>query len=390
MAADRRIYLDYNATAPLRPEVADEVVRALALPGNASSVHAEGRAARACIERAREQVAALVGVRAKNVIFTSGGTEASNTVLSPSFRRLGEAGATRLLIGATEHPCGLNGHRFPADSVETLPVDRNGVVDLDRLRERLEHAGQERVLVSVQLANNETGVLQPVAEIAHLVHAQGGLVHSDAVQAAGKIPVDLAELGVDALTLSAHKIGGPKGIGALILASDQIEVADRLVRGGGQEKGHRAGTENVAAIAGFGLAAELARAELDREAERLEALRDEAQALIRRIAPDAVVMAGEALRLPNTLAFAIPGLKAETALIAFDLEGIALSSGSACSSGKVRRSHVLDAMGVDPQLAEGVLRVSLGWKTTKEDVIRLAEACERVVNTLYKRRASAA
>jgi len=387
MTAVQRIYLDYNATALLRPEVADEVVRALALPGNASSVHAEGRAARACIERAREQVAALVGARAKNVIFTSGGTEASNTVLSPSFHRLGEVGATRLLIGATEHPCGLNGHRFSADSVATLPVDHSGVVDLDRLRE---HLGEERVLVSVQLANNETGVLQPVAEIARLVQDHGGLVHSDAVQAVGKIPVDVAALGVDALTLSAHKIGGPKGVGALILASDQLEVADRLIRGGGQEKGHRAGTENVAAIAGFGLAAELARAELNQEAARLEALRDEAQALIRRVAPDAVIIAGEAQRLPNTLAFAIPGLKAETALIAFDLEGIALSSGSACSSGKVRRSHVLDAMGVDPQLAEGVLRVSLGWKTTKEDVIRLAEACERVVNTLYKRRASAA
>ncbi|QFU16363.1 cysteine desulfurase family protein [Microvirga thermotolerans] len=390
MAADRRIYLDYNATAPVRPEVADEVLRALELPGNASSVHAEGRAARACIERAREKVAALVGARAKDVIFTSGGTEASNMVLSPSFRRLGEEGASRLLIGATEHPCGLNGHRFPHDAVDILPVGRDGIVDLGRLRERLESLAPRRALVSVQLANNETGVLQPLAEIVRLVHEFGGLVHTDAVQAAGKIPVDMRRLGVDALTLSAHKLGGPKGAGALVLASDQLEVADRLIRGGGQEKGHRAGTENVAAIAGFGRAAELSLAELDREAVRLEGLRDEAQTLVRRIAPDAAVVGEAAPRLPNTLAFAIPGLKAETALIAFDLEGIALSSGSACSSGKVRRSHVLDAMGLDPAVAEGVLRVSLGWKTTKDDVIRLAEACERVVNTLYKRRASAA
>jgi cysteine desulfurase len=200
----------------------------------------------------------------------------------------------------------------------------------------------------------------------------------------------MAELGVDALTLSAHKIGGPKGSGAAILASDQFEIAERLIRGGGQEKGFRAGTENVAAIAGFGAAAEIALANLEQEAGRLRALRDEAETELRRIAPDAVVVGAQAERLPNTLAFAIPGLKAETALIAFDLAGVALSSGSACSSGKVKRSHVLDAMGVEPALSEGVLRVSLGWSTTKEDVIRFAEACERVVGTLYKRKASAA
>jgi cysteine desulfurase len=391
MATGQRTYLDHNATSPLRPEVAAAVAHALGLPGNASSVHAEGRAARAAIESAREKVAGLVGARAKNVVFTSGGTEASNLVLTPSFRRLKErGGASRLLLGATEHPCGLHGHRFPSDAVELIPVDRNGVIDLAWLAARLERAGDERVLVSVQLANNETGVLQPVAEIARLAHEHGGLVHTDAVQAAGKVPVDMAELGVDVLTLSAHKFGGPKGIGAVILASDQIEIGERLIRGGGQEKGFRAGTENVAGIAGFGVAAELASADLSAEAERLRALRDEAEAHVRRIAPEAAVMALCAERLPNTLAFAIPGLRAETALIAFDLEGVALSSGSACSSGKVKRSHVLDAMGVEPALGEGVLRVSLGWTTTKEDVIRFAEACERVVGTLYKRKASAA
>jgi cysteine desulfurase len=390
MAIGQRTYLDHNATSPLRPEVAAAIAHALQLPGNASSVHAEGRAARAAIESAREKVARLVGAKAKNVVFTSGGTEASNLVLTPSFRRLREqGGASRLLLGATEHSCGLNGHRFPPDAAEIIPVHADGVLDLDWLKARLGQVG-ERVLVSVQLANNETGVLQPVAEIACLVHEHGGLVHTDAVQAVGKVPVDVAELGIDVLTLSAHKFGGPKGIGAVVLASNQLEIADRLIRGGGQEKGFRAGTENVAGIAGFGVAAELTLANLSVEAERLRTLRDETEAHIRRIAPEAVVMAATTEKLPNTLAFAIPGLRAETALIAFDLEGIALSSGSACSSGKVKRSHVLDAMGVEPTLAEGVLRVSLGWTTTKEDVIRFAEACERVVGTLYKRKASAA
>ena len=390
MAMGQRTYLDHNATSPLRPAVAEVVLRVLHLPGNASSVHSEGRAARAEMEAARVSVAKLVGSRAKNVIFTSGGTEAANLVLTPSFRRLGQSGATRLLIGATEHPCVLNGHRFPPHMAEVIPVDRRGILDIAWLKAHLEEMGHERVLVSVQLANNETGVLQPISEIAGLVHEHGGLVHTDAVQAAGRVPVDIGALGVDALTLSAHKLGGPKGAGALVLASDQYEIGERLIRGGGQEKNFRAGTENVAGIAGFGAAAELALAGLEQEAGRLRELRDEAEEHVRRIAPGALVVGAGVERLPNTLAFAIPGLKAETALIAFDLAGIALSSGSACSSGKVKRSHVLDAMGVEPALAEGVLRVSLGWSTTKEDVIRFAEACEKVVGPLYKRKASAA
>jgi cysteine desulfurase len=388
MAGNQRIYLDYNATAPVRPEVVAAVVRALELSGNASSVHREGRAARAAIETARENVAALVGASPKNVIFTSGGTEANNLVLSPSLRRTGGTGASILLAGATEHPCVLDGHRFPPAHMERIPTDSQGVVDLAWLQSRLSAGGP--ALVSLQVANNETGVLQPVAEAARLVHEAGGLIHTDAVQAAGKIPLHMASLGVDVLTLSAHKLAGPKGIGAVVLASDRIEVADRLIRGGGQERGYRAGTENVAAIAGFGVAAALAADHLDREAVRLRGLRDEAEASLLRIAPDAVIFAPEAERLPNTFTFAIPGLKAETALISFDLAGIALSSGSACSSGKVKRSHVLDAMGVVPGLAEGALRVSLGWMTTKEDVIRFAETCEKVVSNLYKRKANAA
>ena len=390
MTVGKRSYLDHNATSPLRPEAAEAVARALALPGNPSSVHAEGRAARAVLEAARDRVAALVGAESKTVIFTSGGTEANNAALSPGLARIGQAPATLLLVGATEHPSVLDGHRFPPERVERIPVGPDGVLDLDWLERRLERGAGERVLVSVHAANNETGILQPVAEAARLVHEAGGLIHTDAVQAAGRVPLRLSDLGVDALTLSAHKLGGPKGAGALVLASDRLQLGDRLIRGGGQERGSRAGTENVAGMAGFGAAAEAAARGLGEEGARIGALRDFAEAELRRIAPQAVVFGAAAARLPNTLAFAIPGLRAETALIQFDLEGVALSAGSACSSGKVRRSPVLAAMGVEPALAEGALRLSLGWSSTKEDVIRFAEACEKVVRTLYKRRADAA
>jgi cysteine desulfurase len=270
-----------------------------------------------------------------------------------------------------------------------VPVDRAGRIDLAWLEQRLAQIGGHGVLVSVQAANNETGVLQPVAEASAIVHRFGGLLHVDAVQAAGKIRLDLRSLGADAVTLSAHKLGGPKGAGALVLRGG-LELGSRLVRGGGQERGFRAGTENVAALAGFGAAAAAALRDLDDLASRLRDLRDQAEAELVRIAPDAVLFSADAPRLPNTLAFALPGLKAETALIAFDLAGVAVSSGSACSSGKVKRSHVLDAMGLEPAVAVGAIRVSFGWNSTKEDVFSFGKACERVVSTLYKRRANAA
>jgi len=389
MVLQERVYLDYNATAPMRPAVAEVVTRTLGLAGNPSSVHFEGRAARAAVETAREQVAALVGAAPKNVIFTSGGTEAANTVLTPAFRGSGEpAGASRLIVGASEHACVLHGHRFAPDSVERVAVDQEGVVDLQALEERLDHA-PERALVSLQAANNETGVIQPVSEAAARVRARGGLLHCDAVQAAGKVELDLASCGADALTLSAHKLGGPKGVGAIVLAGEGIEIG-RLVRGGGQERGRRAGTENVAAIAGFGAAAALARQDLYGEANRLGRLRDACERAVRRLAPDATIFGERAERLPNTLAFAVPGLKAETALIALDLDGIAVSSGSACSSGKVGRSHVLEAMGVAPALASGAVRISLGWATTEDDVNRFASAFEKLLAALYRGRARAA
>jgi cysteine desulfurase len=326
MIVRERTYLDYNATAPMRSAVAEVVARASALPGNPSSVHAEGRAARAAVERAREQVAALIGAQPKNVVFTSGGTEAANTVLTPTVRRSREAGpAARLLVGASEHVCVLRGHRFADDLVGRIPVDREGVVGLSALRDCLDKV-EGRALVSIQAANNETGVMQPVAEAASLVHARGGLLHCDAVQAAGKVEVDQTALGADILTLSAHKLGGPKGVGAIVFASDRIEVGDRLVRGGGQERGWRAGTENIAAIAGFGAAAALAGQDREREATRLRGLREACEASVRRLAPEAVIFGEGAERLPNTLAFAVPGLKAETALIALDLDGVAVSS----------------------------------------------------------------
>jgi cysteine desulfurase len=283
----------------------------------------------------------------------------------------------------------MDGHRF-GEAVERVPIDRDGVIDLGWLEARLAREARERILVSIQTANNETGILQPVAEAARLTHEHGGLIHTDAVQAAGKVPLDMAALGPDVLTLSAHKLGGPKGIGAIVLASDEIMLGDRLLRGGGQERGFRAGTENVAGIVGFGVAAEIAARDLEREAIRLAGLRQACEAELRRIAPDAVIFGGSVARLPNTLAFAIPGLRAETALIAFDLDGVAVSSGSACSSGKVRPSHVLDAMGVPAPLAEGAIRISLGWNSSEEDVKNFAAACERLVASLYKLRATAA
>jgi cysteine desulfurase len=308
-------------------------------------------------------------------------------VLSPGFRRAGKAGSTLLLVGAAEHPCVLDGHRFPPEAVERIPVSGEGVVDLGWLEGRLARAPGP-VLVSIQAANNETGVIQPVPEAARLVGRAGGLLHVDAVQAAGRI--DLGSLDADALTLSAHKIGGPQGVGAIVMGSESLEFADRLLRGGGQERGHRAGTENVAGIVGFGVAAEIAARELATEPARLAGLRDAFEAGLREAVPGAVVFGAGAARLPNTSAFAIPGVRAETALIRLDLAGIAVSSGAACSSGKVRRSHVLAAMGVDPRLAEGAVRASFGWGSTSADVARLLGACETLGASLYKRKADAA
>ena len=355
-----RIYLDWNATAPLRSEARAAALAALGVIGNPSSVHGEGRAARRLIEQAREQVAALVGAEPRNVVFTSGGTEANMLALVPMGAR------ERLLTSAIEHPSVLAGGRFPAGNVERLPVTGRGQIDLTALEQRLAALGG-RALVSIMAANNETGVIQPVAQAARLVHSAGGLLHVDAVQAAGRIGWDISVMGADLVTLSAHKIGGPKGVGALI-GRTGLDAFKPLITGGGQERGARAGTENVAGIAGFGAAAAAARASLAAEAARMGALRERLEIGLKAASPQVVVFGVEAERLPNTTLFAVPGMKAETAVIAFDLEGVAVSAGAACSSGKVQPSHVLAAMGVPPQLARAAVRVSLGPTTTESDV----------------------
>lgn len=366
-------YLDWNATAPLRPQARAAMAAALEAAGNPSSVHAAGRAARRLLDEARERVAALVGASAKDVVFTSGGTEANALALSPSI-------GGSLLASTIEHPSVRSGGRFT--SVEDVPVTAEGVVDLAAL-ERLV-AGRDRPLVSIMLANNETGVIQPVAKVAEIVHVAGGLLHVDAVQGPGRMACDFKALGADLLTLSAHKFGGPQGAGALIRRSDL--ALEPLIKGGGQEHGTRAGTENVAAIAGFGAAAEAAGKALTDEVVRMTALRDQLEVCIRAVASDAVIFGAQSARLPQTTLFSVPGMKAETAVIAFDLEGVAVSSGSACSSGKVAPSHVLAAMGVDMELAKGAIRVSLGYSTGLEEVESFQKAWARLAESLYKAR----
>jgi cysteine desulfurase len=350
------------------------------LSGNPSSVHAEGRQARSLVEDARGAVAKAVGAQSRNVIFTSGGTEANSLALTPGLRRDSGLPIKRLIVSAIEHASVLAGGRFPREAIETLGVSKSGVADLDRLRAMLGDGAP--ALVSVMSANNETGALQPVAEIAELVHGAGGLLHVDAIQTLGKMWLDINELKADLISISAHKIGGPKGAGAVVL-TEGLSGLEGLIRGGGQEQGRRAGTENVAGIAGFGAAAKAAMASLDDDMGRVENLRKRLETGLRQTR-GAIVFSENASRLPNTTLFTVPGLKAETAVIGFDLEGIAVSSGSACSSGKVQPSHVLEAMGFPPGLAKGAVRLSLGWSTTEAEIDRCLEAWRKLASTLLK------
>ncbi len=367
----RAVYLDYNASAPVRPEAAAALARVLGVTGNPSSVHRFARLARREMEDAREAVAALAGARPEEVVFTSGGTEANNLALAGTRRQ-------RILVSAGEHDSVLNA----ADHAERVPLTRDGVVDLAALQARL-GAGARPALVSVMLANNETGVIQPLARVAEAAHGRGALVHCDAVQAAGKIPVDMAALGVDLMSLSAHKLGGPQGVGALIVG-EAVELAP-LLRGGGQERRRRAGTENVPGIAGFGAAAEAARGALHRTAE-LAALRARLEGRLRALAPGVRIHGEGAPRLPNTSCFGVCGLAAETAVMALDLAGVAVSAGSACSSGKVSPSHVLRAMGASEAEAGEAIRLSLGWASEPGDIDRFLEAW----GALYSRSTSGA
>ena len=375
-----RVYLDWNATTPLRSEARAAMVAAYDLVGNPSSVHAEGREARRLVEGARAVLAAAVGGVPRNVVFTSAGTEANALALAPGLKAASGSPVQRLLVSAIEHASVLAGGRFPADSVGQIRVTPSGVVDLDHLRALL--GSGPPALVSIMAANNETGALQPVAEAARIVHDAGGLLHVDAIQALGKIPFDIKAAGADLATFSAHKVGGPKGVGALVVA-EGVTGLDPVLRGGGQELGRRAGTENVAGIAGFAAAVRVAVQALPEDGARLTNLRNRLENALREIA-SATVFSSDVGRLPNTTLFTAAGLKAETAVIGFDLEGIAVSSGSACSSGKVQPSHVLSAMGVGPAAAQGAVRLSLGWSTQEADINRAIEAWRKLGNSLLK------
>ena len=415
-----RTYLDHNATSPLRAEARAAMVAAFDSIGNPSSIHAEGRAARQIVEDARETVAAVFEVEASQVYFTSGGTEAANWLLQPRRRET-------LAVSAVEHPCVLSGHRFEPGKLQAVPVLEDGAIDLNALEAALSPGSA----AAVQAANNETGVVQPTAEIAEIVHSKGAVLICDAVQAVGRLP--LRELkGADVLFFSAHKFGGPKGVGAAVVRNPAFAPAP-LLKGGGQERRQRSGTENVPGIAGLAAALEVAVSEQAGFAARAEVLRDKLECGIRDIAPDAVIFglpsagvfqhgapngrisphpvllpmgegtpelpAAEILasplpwgegqgegselrvcanRLPNTTCFAIPGKSAELSLIAFDLDGVAVSSGSACSSGKVERSHVLAAMGVSAELSRGAIRVSSGWTTAETDIERFLTVFSRI------------
>ncbi len=364
------IYLDHNATTPLRPQAKAAMQELFEPVGNPSSVHGFGRAVRCAIEDAREQVASLAGVAPAGVVFTSGGSEANNLALVG-------CGRSRILVSAVEHDSVL----AAVCEAERVPVDADGMIDLAAL-ERLLAADSLPAMLSLMAANNETGVLQPVAEAAAIARRYGAMIHCDAVQAAGRVGLNMAALGIHMMTLSAHKLGGPMGAGALLLA-EGADVAP-TIRGGGQERRRRAGTENAPAIAGFG-AAVAALGDGVAESRRLAGLRNDLECAVRARVPSVRIFGDGVARIANTSCLAMPGLGNETQVMALDLAGVAVSAGAACSSGKVGASHVLSAMGVDDAVARSAIRVSLGWTSTAADVGRFVEAW----SLLYERTAAA-
>lgn len=364
-----RAYLDYNATCPIRPEVIRVVGDAMAVIGNASSIHTDGRATRKIIEDARADVAKLANVRAAQVIFNSGATEGNNTILSGYRDKI-------VFISAIEHPSVMEA----APHAKQIPVIKDGLIDLIAFEKMLND--ETPALVSAQLVNSETGVIQPIADIATLAKSKGALIHCDAVQAAGRIDIDFKSLGIDYLTLSAHKFGGPHGAGALIFR-EGLQIP-KFLHGGGQEKRQRAGTENVAAIAGFGAAAKLALEGLTDYRAKTSGFQKTLEAAIKKTANDIIVVGENAPRVPNTTAITIPGASAETMLMAMDLEGISISSGSACSSGTFKPSHVITAMGFGADAAKSALRFSTGWATTTAEIDNALTAFTRVIGRVRK------
>ena len=379
------VYLDHAATTPVRPDVVDVVAARLRMLGNPSSLHASGRAARKSVEESRETVAAVLGARPSEVVFTSGGTEADNLAVKGLFwaRRAADPRRTRILASAVEHHAVLDAVQWLVEaegaSVEWLPVDRLGRVDLATLDAALNRDPQTVALVTVMWASNEVGTVQPVARVVEAARAHGVPVHSDAVQAVGQLPVDFAATGLDAMTVSGHKVGGPMGVGALVVRRE-VELVP-VLHGGGQEREVRSGTLDVAAIAGFAAAVGAATAARAEEAPRLAALRDALVASVLAAAPGAVLNgdAGAAGRLPGNAHLSFPGCEGDSLMLLLDARGIECSTGSACSAGVPEPSHVLLAMGVDPLLARGSLRFSLGHTSTRADVDAVAEAIGPVV-----------
>ena len=368
-----QIYLDYNATAPVRAEVIALVGEIMATVGNASSVHASGRKARERVDTARRQVADLVGAEPKNVIFTSGGTEADNLALRGFQPR-------HLIVSGVEHGAVLAPALLLDADARIIDVDSHGRMDLAALEGALADSDAP-ALVSLMLANNETGVIEPVVEAADIAHAHGALVHCDGIQGAGKVAMDINELGIDLLSLSAHKFGGPQGVGALVMREERAVLAQMV--GGGQEMGRRSGTENVAGIAGFGEAARLALGDLDQFAQ-LAGLRNDMEARLAQVAPGRKVIGGDVPRVPNTSCVTMPGVRSDTQVMALDLAGFSVSAGSACSSGKVAASHVLEAMGMELDEAMTAIRISMGRGTTTDEVEQFVAAWTQI----YRRNSS--
>lgn len=373
-----RCYLDHNATTALRPEAKEAALRAMAHTGNASAIHEEGRQARRIIEDARADIAGLIGAEPKNVIFNSGGSEAAATLLVPGFRRQGKPAAERLIVSALEHSAVLHGGRFAAETISVVPTSDKNTIDLEALEKTL-MASKAPSLVMVMLANNETGVIQPVAEAAALARKYSSYLVTDAVQALGKTDFTLETTQADALFISGHKIGALPGVGAIIRAGEDVQLGEPLIRGKKQEGGLRAGTENIPGIASFGAAARVLQEKGSQERAKIKSLRDFMEGRLSTISPEAVIVGQGQDRLCNTSCILVPERKAETLVIAFDLAGIAVGAGSACSSGKLAPSHVLKAMGYSENEARSALRISLGWTTTEQDIEIFCDQWARLV-----------